>query len=104
MWSSQPFLNCSSATYWAKIPKSVTVTDFPVKQFKYLMYFMRPKIAVTPKTVVIVGGRFPGQDPVVLPWTCWVSLALSRSLNIGSFPVRIPVQSSVLTANDTSAC
>ena len=30
-----------------------------------------------------------------------MSLALSRSLNFASFPVRIPVQSSVLSANDT---
>ena len=30
-----------------------------------------------------------------------MSLALSLSLNFASFPVRIPVQSSVLSANDT---
>ena len=38
----------------------------------------------------------PGRDPVILPWAWWVSLALSCSLNFVSFPVRIPVQSSVL--------
>ena len=38
----------------------------------------------------------PGRDPVVLLWAWWVSLALSCSLNFASFPVRIPVQSSVL--------
>ena len=43
----------------------------------------------------------PGRDPVVLLWAWWVSLALSHSLNCASFPMRIPVQSSVLSANDT---
>ena len=43
----------------------------------------------------------PGRDPVVLPWAWWVLLALSCSLNCASFPMRIPVQSSVLSANDT---
>ena len=43
----------------------------------------------------------PGQDPVVLLWAWWVSLALSRSLNCASLPMRIPVQSSMLSANDT---
>ena len=43
----------------------------------------------------------PGRDPVVLLWVWWVSLALSHSLKLASFPVRIPVQSSVLSANDT---
>ena len=38
----------------------------------------------------------PGRHPVVLLWAWWVSLALSRSLNFASFPVQIPVQSSVL--------
>ena len=43
----------------------------------------------------------PGRDPVVLLWAWWVSLALSCSLSFASFPVRIPVQSSVLFTNDT---
>ena len=43
----------------------------------------------------------PGRDPVILLWVWWVSLALSRSLNFTSFPVQIPVQSSVLSTNDT---
>ena len=55
---------------------------------------------MTPKTK-FWSVDVPGQDPVVLPWAWWVSLALSRFLNFASFPVRIPVQSSVLSANDT---
>ena len=43
----------------------------------------------------------PGRDPVILLWAWWVSLALSCSLNFVSFPLRIPGQSSVLSANDT---
>ena len=43
----------------------------------------------------------PGQDPVVLLWAWWVSLVLSCSLSFASLPVGIPVQSSVLSANNT---
>ena len=38
----------------------------------------------------------PGRDPVILLWVWWVSLALSCFLNFASFPMQIPVQSSVL--------
>ena len=55
---------------------------------------------MTPKTC-FWSMDVPGRDPVVLLWAWWVSLALSRSLSFVSFPVRIPVQSSVLFANDT---
>ena len=53
------FSNCLSATYWAEIiPKSVTLTGFPKKQFKYLVYFVQPKLLWPPETVIVVGGCF----------------------------------------------
>ena len=78
---------------WLKIPKSVIVTDFPLSSLKYLMYLAEKccdsKMCFWPMDI-------PGWDPVVffvvgtfsLPW-------------LASFPVRIPVQSSVLSTNDT---
>ena len=86
-------------TNWLKIPKSVNVTNFPDEQLLSTQCTW-PKCVVTPKTK-FWSMVVPGRDPVVLLWAWWVSLALSRSLNCASFSVRIPVQSYVLSANDT---
>ena len=62
-----------------KIPKSVTVTNFPLSSLKYLMYLA--EMCCDSKTC-FWSMNIPGQDPLVLLWVWWVSLALSCSLNL----------------------
>ena len=86
-------------TSWLKIPKSVIVTSFPLSSFKYLMYLA--ELCCDSRDVFLIDGRS-------WSWSChlccghggcrWHFLA---PFNFASFPMRIPVQSSVLIRETT---
>ena len=67
---------------------------------KYLMYFLQPKCVVTSKIVAIVSGNSGLRSRHCAVGVMGVigTFLLPR---LASFPMRIPVQSSVLSANDT---
>ena len=84
-------------TNWLKIPKSVIVTDFPFEQlFKYLVYLA--ELCCDSKDEVLVGGRSSSRSCRLAVGVVGVVGTFSSFV---SLPMGIPVQSSVLSTNDT---
>ena len=87
-------------TNWLKIPKSVNVTDFPIEQlFKYPLYLA--EMCFDSKDEVLVDGRSWPRSCRLPVGVVGVVGTFLLPFYLASFPVRIPIQSSVLSANDT---